>query len=188
MNNLAETGRILAAVLIFAGVLLLGSCRRDPGPIRSTSHIRMMDDTLIRYNRGISRTEDQEIRDFTERYGWDMSVTSTGVRYLIYRAGSGRKAEKGLTATVRYELKLLTGKRIYSSDSLGLKEFPVGYGETEPGLQEAMLLMREGDRAKVIIPSRLGYGLLGDGRRIPPGATLVYDLELVSLKDPKQKK
>lgn len=182
MQSVSKAVKV-AALLLLAGIqVLLVSCRHEPGPVRSTSNFRMMDDTLIRYNQGASRTEEQEIRDFTARYGWDMIATPTGVRYLVYKQGGGPAAERGKIAVIRYDLKLLSGKRIYTSDSLGLKEFPVGHGEVEAGLQEAIQLMRKGDRAKVIIPSRLAYGLLGDGNLIPPGATLVYDIELVDVK------
>jgi FKBP-type peptidyl-prolyl cis-trans isomerase FkpA len=175
---------IHAAALAF----LLLSCGQEPGPVRSTSNLRMLDDTLINYNRGAARTEDQEIRDYTARYGWDMITTSTGLRYLIYKHGSGPAAKPGKIAIIRYRENLLNGKPVASSDSLGLKQFPVGHGEAEPGLQEAIQLMRTGDRAKVIIPSHLAFGLLGDGNRVPPGASLVYDIELVAVKDPSTAK
>jgi FKBP-type peptidyl-prolyl cis-trans isomerase FkpA len=164
--------------------ILLGSCGPDPQPSRSTSNIRMMDDTLIRYNKGVLRTEDQEIRDFAARYGWDMRTTQTGLRYLIYKPGNGPEAQKGKIAVIRYQASLLNGNRIYSSDSLGPKEFLIGRGGLEPGLEEGILLLRTGDRAKFILPSRLAFGLLGDGNKIPPGAALVYDVELVVQKSP----
>jgi FKBP-type peptidyl-prolyl cis-trans isomerase len=171
---------VLAATL----ALLLLSCGQEPGPVRSTSNFRMLDDTLINYNKGATRTEDQEIRDYAARYGWDMITTSTGLRYLIYKRGSGPEAKPGKIAIIRYRETLLNGNPVASSDSIGLKQFPVGHGEAEPGLQEAIQLMRTGDRAKVIIPSHLAFGLLGDGDRVPPGASLVYDIELVAVKDP----
>jgi FKBP-type peptidyl-prolyl cis-trans isomerase FkpA len=175
-------------ILLTATAMFLASCGQEPGPIRSTANIRMMDDTLINYNKGAARTEDQEIRDFTARYGWDMITTPTGLRYLIYQRGSGPAAEEGRIAVIRYRENLLTGKLIASSDSIGPKEFQVGHGEVETGLQEAVRLMRTGDRAKVIIPSHLAFGLLGDGNRVPPGAALVYDIELVSVRPvPDQK-
>lgn len=176
------TRKILSCLLTAFPAFLLLSCGQEPSPIRSTSNIRMMDDTLINYNKGAARTEDQEIRDYAARYGWDMITTSTGLRYLIYKRGSGPAAEEGTIVVIRYQENLLTGKPVASSDSLGPKEFPVGHGVAEPGLQEAVRLMRTGDRAKVIIPSHLAYGLLGDGNRVPPGAALVYDIELVALR------
>jgi FKBP-type peptidyl-prolyl cis-trans isomerase FkpA len=164
--------------------IFLASCGEDPRPSRSTSNIRMMDDTLIKYNKGVALTEDQEIKDFAARYGWDIRSTQTGLRYLIYKQGSGPIAQRGRIAVVRYQVNLLNGKKVYSSDSLGPKEFVISHGGVEPGLEEGILLLRTGDRAKFILPSRLAFGLLGDGNKIPPGAALVYDLELVAQKSP----
>lgn len=182
MLSAVQPLKTLAGVVASGLILLTCGCNQEPGPVRSTTHLRMMDDTLIQYNKGAARTEDQEIRDFAARYGWDMVVTPSGLRYLIYKPGDGRKARSGETAVIKYQVSLLNGRKIYSSDSLGLREFFIGQGDAESGLQEAMLLMKIGDRAKIIIPSRLGYGLLGDGKRIPPGSALVYDVELTDLK------
>jgi FKBP-type peptidyl-prolyl cis-trans isomerase len=52
----------------------------------------------------------------------------------------------------------------------------------ESGLEEVILFLKKGDRAKIIIPSHLAFGLVGDGNKIPAMATLVYDLELIELK------
>jgi FKBP-type peptidyl-prolyl cis-trans isomerase len=103
---------------------------------------------------------------------------------MIYYTGSGKAAVKGMQASVRFTLRLLNGQQIYSSDSAGLKEITLGYSGVETGLEEGLLHLHQGDRAKFIIPSYLAFGLLGDQHKIPPGATLVYDLELVDLKIP----
>jgi len=180
MNNLSS-GLLFC---IFLAFLTISSCKNDPEPIRSTSNIRMMDEKVIGYNRGVIRNEDQEIRDFLTRYRWDLTVTPTGLRYFIYHFGDGRKSEKGLTALFGFELRLLNGKLIYSSDSAGQKKIVLGHGEVEVGLEEGLLLLHQGDKAKFIIPSHLAYGLLGDQKQIPPGATLVYDVELIQLNKP----
>jgi FKBP-type peptidyl-prolyl cis-trans isomerase len=79
-------------------------------------------------------------------------------------------------------VRLIDGSEIYSSDQSGNKEFVIGRGGVESGLEEGILLMRQGDRAKFIIPSHLGFGLLGDQDKVPPKSTLIYDLELLELK------
>ncbi len=166
-------------------LLLLASCGDSPQTAKSTSNLRMTDEKLINYNREMIKSEDQKIEDFLARYRWEMEITPTGLRYLIYQKGSGAKPRKGLLARMNYELKLLNGQVAYTSDSLGPKEFIIGYGGVESGLEEAVMLLREGDKAKVVIPAYLAYGLLGDQQKIPPGATLVYDLELIELKTVK---
>ena len=60
--------------------------------------------------------------------------------------------------------------------------FTVGKGEVISGLEEGILLLHIGDKAKFIIPSHLAYGLLGDDNEIPTKATLIYDIEVVQKK------
>lgn len=163
-------------------LLLITACGESPRPVTTSSHIRATDEALIGYNRGVVRTEEQEIEDFLERYRWDMQQTSTGLRYLIYRKGKGKRACAGMTVRFVYSVKLLNGTLVYTSDSLGEKTFALGHGGVEAGLEEGMLLLREGDRAKFIIPSFLAYGLLGDQRKIPPVSSLVYDVEIIEVK------
>lgn len=162
--------------------LLCISCNEQPQPSTSTRHLGMMSDTLVRYNKGVIKTEDQQIDDFIARYGWKMTKTGTGLRYLIFQKGHGVKAVKGKVAVIGYTLRFLNGTLCYSSDKDGLKEFKIGYGNVESGVEEGILLMHVGDRAKFIVPSHLAFGLLGDQKKIPRQATLVYDIELVKIK------
>ena len=158
------------------------SCSEQPQPSNSTRHLGMMSDSLVNYNRGVVLTEDQQIEDFIVRYGWKMNKTGTGLRYLIFKEGHGKKTKKGKVAVIRYTLRLLNGNLCYSSDKEGLKEFKIGYGGVESGVEEGILLMHVGDRAKFILPSHLAFGLLGDQNKIPQHAVLVYDIELVKIK------
>ena len=61
-------------------------------------------------------------------------------------------------------------------------QFVIGEGDEPSGLHEMVKLMRVGAKAKVIIPSYLAYGLVGDDNKIPPSATLFYDLYLVEVQ------
>jgi FKBP-type peptidyl-prolyl cis-trans isomerase len=137
---------------------------------------------LIKANKKLAQTEDEQIEDFIHRYGWNMKETGTGLRYMIYREGQGQQAKKGQIARINYSVSLLTGDEIYSSEETGTKEFLIGKGGVESGLEEGILLLKKGDRAKFIIPSHLAFGLMGDADKIPAKATLVYDIELIDLK------
>jgi FKBP-type peptidyl-prolyl cis-trans isomerase len=63
------------------------------------------------------------------------------------------------------------------------KTFLIGQGGVESGLEEGILLLQEGDKARFIMPPHLAHGLIGDRDKIPARATIIYDLELVSLSD-----
>jgi FKBP-type peptidyl-prolyl cis-trans isomerase len=139
-------------------------------------------EALVKANRKLVKTEDERIEDYTRRHNWQMTETGTGLRYLIYKNGDGEKAKKDKVAVLNYKVGLLTGDNLYSSELKGPKEFKIGQGGVESGLEEGILLLRVGDRVKFIIPSHLAFGLVGDGDKIPAKATLVYDVELIELK------
>jgi FKBP-type peptidyl-prolyl cis-trans isomerase len=104
------------------------------------------------------------------------------LRYWIYEHGTGQKAIKGSVARIEYSVSLLNGETIYRSSDDGPKEFTIGRGGVESGLEEGILFLKEGDRAKFILPSHLAYGLLGDQDKIPARSVLVYDLKLLKIK------
>jgi FKBP-type peptidyl-prolyl cis-trans isomerase len=139
-------------------------------------------ETLIKANQKLVKTESGQIEDFISRYGWKMNQTGTGLRYMVYKNGSGVKAGKGMIAKINYTVSLLTGELCYSSDTGGPKEFIIGKGMVENGIDEGILFLKTGDRVKFILPSHLAFGLAGDGDKIPAKAVLVYDIELLELK------
>ncbi len=59
--------------------------------------------------------------------------------------------------------------------------FPIGIGQVIPGWDEGILLLKEGEKARFVIPSHLAYGSRGAGGVIPPNATLIFDVELVKI-------
>jgi len=137
---------------------------------------------LEKANKYLIRTEYEDIENYMRRHDLKMEETGTGLRYLIYKKGDGKKAEKGKIAVLDYTLSLITGDVIYSSVTDGQKVFKIGQGNVESGLEEAIHFMHVGDEAKLILPAHLGYGLLGDNNKIPPRSILVYNIGLIEIK------
>ena len=108
--------------------------------------------------------------------------TDSGLRYKIIQKGSGAQAEKGKSVSVHYEGSLDNGQVFDSSyrrkDPI---TFTLGNGQVIQGWDEGIALLKEGDKARFVIPSYLGYGERGAGGVIPPNATLVFDVELVKV-------
>lgn len=104
---------------------------------------------------------------------------ASGLQYEILEAGSGPHPDPTSRVTVHYRGTLLDGT-----------EFDSSYGRGEPaifgldhviaGWREALPLMPEGAKWKLFVPPDLAYGERGAGPRIPPNATLVFEVELVS--------
>lgn len=126
--------------------------------------------------------EDEQIDDYADRQGWKMNKTGTGLRYLIYKTGSGKKAALETIVRFAFTTTLINGFVCYDSSVDGQKEILLGNAEVASGLEEGLLLMREGDKAKFILPSHLAYGLLGDENKIPTKAILIYDVELIEVR------
>ncbi|WP_191859402.1 peptidylprolyl isomerase [Hanstruepera ponticola] len=109
--------------------------------------------------------------------------TDSGLRYQILQKGTGAKAEKGQTVSVHYKGQLADGTVFDSSYKRNQPlEFPVGVGQVIPGWDEGICLLNVGDKARLVIPSDLGYGSRGAGGVIPPDATLIFDVELMAVK------
>jgi FKBP-type peptidyl-prolyl cis-trans isomerase FkpA len=161
------------------------SCSDSPRQVQTTVHMRMTDDSLVNFNHGVVVAESQEIDDYIIRHHWNMNRSQTGLRWMIYKNGKGALARKGDIALVRYSVSRIGGDLIYRSDSLAPFEFETGKAKVPNGLEEAVMLMKPGDHAKLIVPSHLAFGLLGDMDKIIGRETLVYDIELYALKQRK---
>lgn len=109
--------------------------------------------------------------------------TNSGLEYVETLAGTGVQAAAGKTVNVHYTGKLTNGKVFDSSLTRGQPiEFKLGTGRVIKGWDEGIALMKVGGKATLTIPPELGYGERGAGGAIPPNATLIFEVELVSVK------
>lgn len=109
--------------------------------------------------------------------------TASGLQITEIKAGDGPTATTGLTAAVNYTGYLTDGKMFDTSVGKGKPfSFVVGSGGAIKGMEEGVVGMKVGGKRRLIIPSDLGYGDGGYPGVIPPKATLIFDIELVSLK------
>ena len=159
---------------------MLSACNQEEPKVKRADR-QEIEKQLMEANQHVVKTEARHIEDFLARYKWDMKETGSGLFYMIYEQGTGEKAAKGMVATIAYTIKLITGDIVYSSESAGPLAFQIGKGDVISGLEEGILLLKRGDKAKFIIPSHLAYGLVGDGDLIPGKATLIYDIELLKI-------
>ncbi|WKK67316.1 peptidylprolyl isomerase [Lutimonas zeaxanthinifaciens] len=109
--------------------------------------------------------------------------TDSGLRYQIIQKGNGAKATQGSQISVHYKGQLADG-RVFDSSYQRKQpiDFTVGVGQVIKGWDEGLQLLQVGDKARLVIPSHLGYGSQGAGGVIPPDATLIFDVELMDVK------
>src|SRR5262245_45579481 len=113
----------------------------------------------------------------------DDVTTSSGLQYTDLRTWTGATAAAGQTVTVDYTGWLENGKKFDSSVDRGQPfSFPLGAGRVIKGWDEGVKGMKVGGKRKLTIPSMLGYGAQGAGGVIPPNSTLIFDIELLSVR------
>lgn len=171
--------KFILAVAVLFPVIFSCSGGRSPGEEKSPAAINR--EELVNVNRQLVAREADLIESYSRRRGWNMEKTGSGLHYQVYENGSGEKVETGSRVEIAYTVSLLDGTVCYSSESDGNKVFRPGQGETEAGLEEGILLLRQGDKARFVIPSYLAHGLIGDQNRIPPRAIIVYELEVINV-------
>jgi peptidyl-prolyl cis-trans isomerase A (cyclophilin A) len=118
-------------------------------------------------------------------YIWQMAkeiTTASGLKYTITKHGKGVTPVKGNRVKVHYTGKLLDGQIFDSSIKRQPFAFNIGLGEVIEGWEEGIMLLKVGDKATFTIPGNLAYGDEGAGPLIKANATLVFDVELMSIK------
>jgi FKBP-type peptidyl-prolyl cis-trans isomerase FkpA len=116
-----------------------------------------------------------------------VTTTPSGLKIIDIKVGTGPAPKPGQTCVMNY-----TGW-LYENDKKGAKfdssldrnqpfSFPIGQHQVIAGWDEGVATMKVGGKRTLIIPPELGYGSRGAGGVIPPNATLMFDVELLSVK------
>ena len=112
-----------------------------------------------------------------------MAMAKPEIKIDILTEGSGVTVPNMSNVKCHYVLNLENGTKVDSSrDRNQPFEFQVGKGMVIAGWEQAIIRMKVGERSMITIPSELGYGARGAGGRIPGGATLKFDVEIISFK------
>ena len=109
-----------------------------------------------------------------------VQVTASNLQYEVITSGSGKSPGPTDKVTVHYTGKLVDGTIFDSSVQRGS---PATFGLTQviSGWTEVLQLMKEGDKWMIYLPYNLGYGERGNGPKIPPYATLIFEIELIKV-------
>lgn len=136
-------------------------------------------DGMTELNRYLVEKDREIIKNYIERKELKMTESSTGLWFMLLEPGEGALVKDNDIITMNYEVSLLDGTGCYSSDSQGPKKIVLGKTKIEQGLDEGLRLLKPGGEAIFIMPPYLAYGLIGDGKKIPPRATIVYTVKIV---------
>lgn len=110
-----------------------------------------------------------------------VKTTPSGLQYKVLRSADGEKPKATDTVEVHYKGTTIDGKVFDSSYARGQKvSFPLN--RVIKGWTEGLQLMNVGSKYRFFIPSELAYGKRGAGAAVPPNSTLIFDVELFSIK------
>jgi len=153
---------------------------------------------MVKQQKMVEEAKANESKDL-EKYLTENKIkvkpTASGLYFIDLKKGNGAKAEKGKKVKVNYTGKLTNGTVFDTSVEAEAKksntynekrpyepiEFTLGNGEVIPGWDEGISMMKVGGKARLVIPSKIGYGERGAGNSIPPCAVLVFEVELVAV-------
>jgi FKBP-type peptidyl-prolyl cis-trans isomerase FkpA len=165
--------------LVFIFLLILCSCNnKEPKKVDP----EQFKEPLIGANRKMVKRESDDIDAYIRRRDLNMQKSGTGLRYMIIKEGDGEHPKHGNEVKVHYKVSLLDGTLCYNSEGNEPEVFVVEKDHVESGLHEGIKLMKKGGKAKFILPSHLAHGLAGDQDKIPPLASVIYDIELIDIK------
>ena len=129
------------------------------------------------------------LQQYIEDNKLTVTPTSSGIYYIPLQAGSGKHVELGDTVEMHYEGRFLNGK-FFDSTVKRNQPFQFVYGtewQVIKGLEEAVGMMREGDRSLFIMPSEMAFGISGSSTGIiPPYTSLIFEVEILKVSPPDE--
>lgn len=120
------------------------------------------------------------IEQFLAENNWNTEMTPEGIYMKTIKSGKGEVAEMSDMVSINFTGKLLDGKMFASTEGRSPVVFQLGMSQVLPGWHYALLKMKKGEVAEVIIPSRLAYGEM-ETPEMPPFSPLHFTLELVDI-------
>jgi len=163
--------------LIFSIYFTILSC--NSGKLKTQSDVVNIDsnkEKMIIANKYLANQDAEIIEAYAKRRNWNLQQTQTGLWYDIYKKTKGDSIYANDYLLISYKAELLDGTVCYVVDSMQPVEIRMGKADVKQGLVEGLMYMCEGEKARIIIPQYLAFGLLGDQQKIPPRSTVIYDI------------
>jgi len=155
--------------------------------IRDTIAAFQKEMTAKQDERGKKNKKDGEAFLAENKKKEGVKTLPSGLQYKVIKAGTGKKPKLTDTVTTQYRGTLIDGTEFDSSYKRNAPaSFPVN--GVIPGWTEALQLMEEGAKWQLFVPSNLAYGERGAGATIGPNATLIFEVELISIQEKQEKK
>lgn len=127
--------------------------------------------------------ESIDLQEYLEANNITVEPTAEGLYFISEKKGSGKSPQNGEMVSIHMSVSLINGTKIFSSHDRGEPiEFEFGKKFDTQGLELGVGLMNKGGKAKLLVPSSLGYGAEKRGQMVDSYSTIVYDVELVNIR------
>ena len=140
--------------------------------------------TMAQFQKAQEEKKNSELKlmdNFAKKNFPNATKTQYGMYRVVLKEGAGATIVSGNTVKVDYTGKLMNGEIFDSSKGKQPLEFPIGQGAVIPGWEQALMMMKKGEKSIFFIPSNLAYGEQGSGP-IPPFSPLVFEMEVIDVK------
>lgn len=155
-------------------LVVIFSCKEKPKEIPDA----IIKETLQQANKKIVSEDKLLIDAYIKRRNWKAKKTGTGLTYFIYQKNNKPRIKSNESVSIKFSLQTLEGKVIFDKNQIQKVKFKVEKDNLESGIHEVIQKMGKGEKAYVILPPHLAFGLTGT-EQIEPYAILVYDLEVL---------
>lgn len=156
-------------------ILLATACKEPPVINATQEQSNPYKENMINANKVINTAEDTQIKSYIERHKWNMRQLSNGSWIEETAIGKGTKVDYEDTIDITYKLESLNGNTFYEEKR---ESIIVGQNKPTVGLDRAVMDLHHGSKARIIVPSSLGYGVVGDGEKVTSRTVLIYHLAI----------
>ncbi|MBJ04668.1 MAG: hypothetical protein CMP65_02040 [Flavobacteriales bacterium] len=173
-------------LLIFS--LIFISCQPSYQKKINNNPTNYIDTLLIDLNKKIIKNEEIEIDSLVIASRIPFIKHPLGIRLHINEKISSKNLNlmplDGDLVMIEYSCEILdyVSQLSYDYNLIDTLNFQIGYSKQMRGLNYAIKLLEIGDKAKIIIPSYLGFGLSGYGKTVPPYSTLILNVKLLKIQ------
>lgn len=171
--------------IVLVSILLVSCFNEEPDKVEEQTEAELKEQ-LIKENKLFVEQENERINNYIARHKYNMQETGTGLRYEMLQETNGERALDEDKVQITYTSKIVNGKILVGENGADTISIHIGKTEIPSGVNEAVQLLKEGEKGRFILPSHLAYGLTGDNDRVPPDAALQYNIELLKVDRTKK--
>lgn len=159
---------MIKRIVIFILACLFVACAEKPAQVpMNKKPVDHTESNIMEANRGLVDIENEDIRHYVDSMKLDFDTTKIGIRYRILAANpSGEQPKRQQHVKITYSLREFDATDFCTNYKDRTEIVNVGNGELSRGIDEAILMLHQGETGEFIIPSYLAFGVVGKGQCI----------------------